>query len=109
MGDVPAYTALTVVAVVVVVVVDLRVLRTRLLLRRSFWVALAIMWSFQVFVDGWLTRARDTIVSYDDAQTLGVRVFFNTPVEDFAYGFALILLTLSVWDRLGRERPRGAP
>ncbi len=97
----PAYTVLAVAITVVAVLVDRYVLRTRVLGRRDVWLSLAIVGFFQIFVDGWLTRARDTIVSYDEAHTSGVRVFFNTPVEDFGFGFGLVVLTLSVWERLG--------
>ena len=45
-------------------------------------------------------RASDTIVIYNEADFSGVRVFFNSPIKDFGFGFALILLTLSVWTRL---------
>lgn len=97
----PAYTVLALALVVGAVVVDRFVLRTRVLARRDVWVSLAIVGFFQIFVDGWLTRSRDTIVSYDPARTSGVRVFFNTPVEDFGFGFGLVVLTLSVWQWLG--------
>ncbi len=95
--NVAAYPALTLVACLVAVAVDLGVTRSRLVTRRLFWVSLAIMFFFQIFIDGWLTRAESTIVNYDDAETLGIRVFFNTPIEDFGFGFALILATLTVW------------
>lgn len=94
------YTALTVVAMAAAAGVDVFVLRTRLLATRAFWISLVIMVFFQIFVDGWLTRTRDTIVSYDPEEISGVRVFFNSPIEDFGFGFALIVLSLSVWTRL---------
>jgi hypothetical protein len=31
---------------------------------------------------------------------------FHAPVEDFAFGFALVLATLATWSRLG-QRPSG--
>jgi lycopene cyclase domain-containing protein len=104
---VPEYTVLTAVAVVVVLALDLWLLRTRLVRTGTFWISLAIMWSFQVFVDGWLTKLSSPIVRYDPDHASGVRVFFDSPIEDFGFGFALILLTLAVWDALGRRaRPR---
>lgn len=102
-----AYSAITVVAMAAVIALDLWALRTRLLRRATFWLSLGIMYLFQIFVDGWLTRARETIVIYQPERFSGVRVFFHTPLEDFGFGFALILLTLSVWHRLGaRPGPR---
>lgn len=102
----PEYTVATVLAVVVVVALDLWGLRTRLVTTSTFWISLAIMWFFQIFVDGWLTKLSSPIVLYEPDRFSGVRVFFDSPIEDFGFGFALILLTLSVWEALGR-RDRG--
>jgi lycopene cyclase domain-containing protein len=106
----PEYTVATALAVVVVVVLDLAVLRTRLLRTANFWISLGIMWFFQIFVDGWLTKLSAPIVRYDPDQFSGIRLFFDSPLEDFGFGFALILLTLSVWDVLARRSsPEPAP
>jgi len=105
---VPEYTLLTVVAIVVVVVLDLVVVRTRLLTTLGFWLALAIMWGFQIPVDGWLTRLDAAIVRYDDRHFSGVRLFLDSPIEDFGFGFAMILATLMVWTVLGRRQRSAA-
>lgn len=104
----PAYPALTVVAIVAALAFDRWGTRSRLVERPVFWISFAIMVFFQVFVDGWLTRSESTIVNYDDDQTLGIRVFFNSPIEDFGFGFALILSTLTLWVRAGERRRDGA-
>jgi lycopene cyclase domain-containing protein len=102
------YTALAAVGVVATVMFDLFVVRTRVVRTASFWTSLGIMWAFQVLVDGWLTKLSAPIVLYNPDTFSGRRVFFDSPVEDFAFAFAMIVLTLSVWDHLGRrdgERP----
>lgn len=99
----PEYTVATALAMALVVAIDLAVARTRLLHTSTFWITLAITWSFQVFVDGWLTDLSSPIVRYDPDHFSGVRVFFDSPIEDFGFGFALILSTLSVWEVLGRR------
>lgn len=101
------YTVMTVGAVVATVALDLWVLRTRVLVQRAFWISLAIMWSFQVLVDGWLTKLSSPIVLYNDDRFSGRRVFFDSPVEDFGFGFAMILLSLSVWEVTGRNGRSG--
>lgn len=104
----PEYTAATLLAITVAVVVDLRVLRTRLLAQSTFWMSLGIMFFFQVFVDGWLTKLSSPIVIYAAEHASGIRVFFDSPIEDFGFGFALILGVCSVWDTLAaRSQPRG--
>jgi hypothetical protein len=50
--------------------------------------------------NGVLTGLR--IVSYSPASILGLRVAY-APVEDLAFGFALITITLCCWARLAAE------
>lgn len=100
-----SYTWLVVLALLGTAAWDLLVLRTRLLRRKAFWVAYAIMVSFQLLVNGLLTGLR--IVQYDPDTILGLRLAY-APVEDLGFGFALILLTLSCWVALGR-RAAGLP
>ena len=103
------YTQLCLVAVLVSVLLDLVVLRTRLLTRRAFWVSYAIVLFFQLLTNGWLTGRG--IVRYADAAVLGGarplifgegRLLY-APVEDIAFGFALVLQTLSWWVFWGRH------
>ncbi len=103
----PEYTLLTLIAITVVIVLDLAVVRTRLLTTVSFWITLTIVWGFQILVDGWLTKLSAPIVIYDDASFSGVRVFFDSPIEDFGFGFAMIVATLMVWETIaaGRRTP----
>jgi len=93
------YTEADVVAVVAALLLDLVLLRTRLLTTRLFWVSYAIVLFFQLIVNGLLTGLQ--IVTYDPAQILGPRVAF-APVEDIAFGFAMVTATLSVWVWVGR-------
>ena len=110
-----SYTALALVGVVAAVSVDLAVLRVRLLRRRAFWVAYAIVLGFQLATNGWLTGRR--IVTYDPAAILGhgsVRLFgdgrvFYAPVEDVLFGFALVLFTLDWWVFWGRRDTKRLP
>ena len=99
-----SYSALAVTGVVAVLVIDLAVLRTRLVTRRAFWVAYAIVLVFQLLTNGVLTGLR--IVRYDPHAVLGPRIAY-APVEDLAFGFSLVLQTLSWWVWWGRRlRPR---
>lgn len=98
------YTELVVVAVLAALALDLLVLRTGLVRRRAFWTAYAILAGFQLLVNGTLTGLR--IVRYDPGAITGLRIAF-APVEDLGFGFALILLTLSLWVRAGRGTRTG--
>ena len=93
----PEYTGLAVLSVVVVVTLELLVLRTGLFVRGRFWVALLVVAGFQVLVDGWLTRPRHAVVHYAPEQVSGVRWPWGIPVEDYAFGFSLVVLTMLLW------------
>ncbi|MFX4272171.1 lycopene cyclase domain-containing protein [Propionibacteriaceae bacterium Y1685] len=95
----PEYTTLTVLAVVAVVLVELLWFRTGLFATAQYWCSMAIVFFFQILVDGWLTRLDAPTVLYDDAQTLGVRFPLDIPIEDFGFGFAMVTLTILLWRR----------
>jgi lycopene cyclase domain-containing protein len=101
---VPEYTVLAAASVIAAVAFDLLIVRTRVMLTAAFWVSLGIMWSFQVLVDGWLTKKSSPIVLYNENEFSGRRIFFDSPIEDFAFALAMIVLTLSVWERIGQRR-----
>jgi lycopene cyclase domain-containing protein len=94
------YSALAVAAVVAVLVVDLLVLRTRLVTRRVFWVAYAIVLGFQLLMNGVLTGRG--VVTYDPGTIWGPRLAY-APVEDLLFGFALVTLTLATWAAVNRR------
>lgn len=101
------YTTAALLAVAATVLLDVAVLRTKLLARKAFWTAYAIVVCFQLVTNGILTGRR--IVTYDPAAILGWRVVY-APVEDLLFGFALVVQTLSwwvFWGRRLRHRPGG--
>jgi lycopene cyclase domain-containing protein len=100
---VPEYTVLAVLSVLVVLGVERWWLRTGLLRTRQYWLSMAIVAFFMVLVDGWLTKLSAPIVLYDEAQTTGLRVPWDIPVEDFAFGFSMVTLTMLLWVRQGRS------
>jgi len=88
------YTAATALGLIAALVLDLALLRTRLVLGRVFWLSYLIIVGFQLVVNGVLTSRG--VVRYDPAAMLGWRVAY-APVEDLAFGFALVLTSLSIW------------
>lgn len=102
----PEYTLATLVAVVAVVALELFWARTGIFRSAQYWVAMAIVFGFQMLVDGWLTKLSAPIVLYEPSQHAGVRFPWDIPVEDFGFGFAMVTLTLISWIRLGRREGR---
>ncbi|HWC10797.1 MAG TPA: lycopene cyclase domain-containing protein [Acidimicrobiales bacterium] len=102
------YTIASIVAVVVVVAVEVLWLRTGIFATATYWIAYGIVVFFQILVDGWLTKLSAPIVLYNPDEFSGWRVFFDSPVEDFLFGFALITLTIMLWERAGQRRGTAA-
>jgi lycopene cyclase domain-containing protein len=108
------YTQAALLAVGATIVVDLFVLRTRLLARKAFWTAYAIVVFFQLVTNGVLTGRG--IVFYDGDVITGStsragetpplvgdgRIVF-APLEDLMFGFALVVQTLAWWVWWGRR------
>lgn len=102
------YLIASVAAVVVVVVVELAWLRTGIFATATFWISYGVIVFFQCLVDGWLTKLSSPIVVYNADHTSGWRAPFDIPVEDFAFGFALVTLSIMLWEWAGRrDQPRG--
>ena len=100
------YTVAALLGVAGALVVDLAVLRTRLVTRVVFWATYPIIITFQLLSNGILTGRH--IVIYDPAAIIGWRLAY-APVEDLLFGFAMVLLTLSVWVWLGRRGVQREP
>lgn len=114
------YTQLGVVAVILMLILDLGILRTRLVTRKIFWVSYAIIVFFQLITNGMFTGFG--IVKYDGDAIIGStspvegpppfigdgRLAF-APVEDLLFGFAIVLMSLSLWIFWGRRGVQRTP
>jgi lycopene cyclase domain-containing protein len=107
-----AYPVAAIVAILVATGADLFLLRTALLRSRTWWTAYSIIVFFQLLTNGWLTGRG--IVRYSGHAIMGSgRIVFlgdgrlvYAPVEDLAFGFALVLLSCAAWVWTGeRTRP----
>ena len=103
----PEYTVSAVLGVVCVVLVEVLWLRTGLLRDRVYWISMGIVLFFMVLVDGWLTKLSAPIVLYAGDEFSGVRFPWSIPVEDYAFGFSLVTLTMLLWERAGRPTLEG--
>ncbi len=103
------YTALVVGAVVAALVLDRWIARTRLTTSGIWWTAYGLICFFQLLTNGWLTGRRivsydpDTIIGSDRVRFIGDGRLVYAPLEDLAFGFALVLISCVVWVWLGRR------
>jgi len=104
------YTVWALTAAGGAVLVEVVWARTGILRRPAYWITIAVTWAFQVPVDGWLTKLSAPIVRYNAHELSGIRFPWDIPIEDFAYGFGLVTLSLVLWVRFdpGRRRSGGS-
>ena len=95
----PEYTVLTAIAIVAVVVVELVYFKTGIFATAQYWWSIAIIFAFQIAVDGWLTKLSAPIVIYSPDEFLGLRAPWDIPIEDFGFGFAMVTLAILLWRR----------
>ena len=103
------YTQLAVLGVGLAAALDLVILRTRLLTRRSFWVSYAIIVFFQLLSNGLLTGSSivqysgDDIIGSNDVTFIGDGRLAYAPVEDLLFGFSVVVQSLAWWVWWGRR------
>lgn len=94
------YTELAILGVLLVILVDRYLLKTRLLEKKAFWTAYAIIVFFQLITNWWLTSRN--ILSYSEEAIIGWRIA-SAPAEDLLFGFSMVTLTISLWIFWGRR------
>ena len=100
---IPAYPGFSILAAAAVVLLELRVLRTGVLREKAYWIAMAIVFAFQIPVDGWMTKLSAPIVIYNPEVLSGWRWPLDIPTEEFVYAWAMLTLAIVVWEHLGRR------
>lgn len=113
------YTQIAIAVVIAAIVADVLILRTRLVTRRGFWVAYAIVVFFQLLTNGVLTRLQ--VFRYSDSMIVGYqpdsgpppfigsgRIAYQ-PFEDLLMGFSLCLLSMALWIYWGRRGVQRTP
>ena len=95
-----SYTELSILSVILVILIDRYILKSRLLEKKAYWTAYAIIIFFQLLTNWWLTSRN--ILSYSEAAIIGWRIA-SAPVEDLLFGFSMVTLTISLWIFWGRK------
>jgi lycopene cyclase domain-containing protein len=90
------YSDLAIYAVLLAVMLDLYIIRSQMLTRGIYWLTWGLILPFQLLTNSWLTI--NNIVIYSPDQIIGRRLA-GAPIEDLLFGFSMILLTLSLWER----------
>jgi len=93
------YTLLSLISVFAAIYAD-TALKTRLLKNPLFYLFLLVIAGFKLLVNGALTSKM--IVQYDPAYYLGLRIG-SIPVEDFLFGFSMVVLTVVFWEYFKRS------
>lgn len=94
------YTELALTMTGIAILFDLFITRSKVVTRKSFWNAYAIMLFFQLITNWWLTSRG--ILTYNEDVIVGRRIA-AAPIEDLFFGFAMITMTISLWIFWGRR------
>ena len=113
------YTQIAVAMILATIVLDMWVLRTRLLTRKAFWTAYAIVIFFQLLTNWILTGFNivryngDVIIGSATPVLIGDGRLFFAPIEDLMFGFSLVVQTMAWWVFWGRRgvqvEPKAGP
>ena len=95
------YTQITVYALIITVFFDMFFTRNSLLSTLRFWLSYSIILPFQLLTNWWLTSRE--IVTYNPDAIIGLRIA-GAPIEDLIFGFAMILATMTFWEKLLKIR-----
>jgi lycopene cyclase domain-containing protein len=98
-----SYTLLAAVVLIVVFVFGIAVLKTELFSSKKFWISYGIVVFFQLLSNGYLTSQE--IVTYNPEVISGTRIVY-APIEDLFFGFALVTLTMFIWEKLPPSKAR---
>ena len=93
------YTILAMLSVIIVIFID-RLLKTRLISDKRFWLFWGIMFIIIFIVNGYLTWR--PVVIYGEQYYLGIRLF-TIPVEDFLFGFSLLTSNIIIWEYISKR------
>lgn len=93
-----SYTVLALLGVALAIIFE-KAIGAKLFRSPNFYLAYSIVLFFQLITNGYLTGTG--IVTYNESQIMGIRIA-NAPLEDLLFGFALVVLSMSVWSRLGQ-------
>jgi len=95
------YTALTLLALGFAILLD-GFLKTGILQKRGSMGYFALVTLMMLIFNGYLTAR--PVVQYNIAYQLNVKIL-TIPIEDFGYGYALILMVTSIYEKLRRRFP----
>lgn len=98
------YTMLAFAGVIIAIIIE-KAIGAKLFKSPNFYLAYFIVMFFQLVTNGYLTGQE--IVTYNEEMIMGARVA-NAPIEDLLFGFALVILSMSVWSKLGQIESKRA-
>ncbi|MFA6350216.1 MAG: lycopene cyclase domain-containing protein [Candidatus Omnitrophota bacterium] len=94
------YTILAVISVFITIWLD-SILKTGLLRNRLFYLFVLVIAGFKFLVNGFLTG--ESMVIYNPQYFLGIRLG-SIPLEDFLFGFSMVMLSVIFWEYFKRSR-----
>lgn len=76
---------------------------SKIFFRKSFWIYFIFVSFFTLLFNGYLTWR--PIVTYDEIYQIGFRIF-TIPIEDFFFGYALLIFSTSIFEKMTCKNKR---
>lgn len=89
------YTAISLAILNASIIFD-KIYGAKLFRRKIFWIYISIVSVFTLIFNGYLTWR--PIVTYNEIYQIGFRIF-TIPIEDFLFGYALIILSTTIFEK----------
>ena len=97
------YTFFCFVSLILTGILDLQILKTRICLQQKFWIFLVFIIIMQTIVDNWLNGRwwldGYLVGRYNPAFYSNIKIW-ETPLENYFFGIALIWMNVSVYEFL---------
>jgi lycopene cyclase domain-containing protein len=94
------YTGLVFISITVAIFLDFY-LRTDLVFQKRFYLYVLLIILFTLVFNGYLTWR--PVVLYGESYQVGFRIF-TIPIEDFGYGFSLLFMCTTIYERLKKQK-----
>jgi hypothetical protein len=101
------YTFAVIISLIIIVILDMFVFKTKLILQSKWWLFLGLVIVLQTIVDNYLNGRwwLDSFIvgPYDPVQYSGIRIF-ETPLENYGFGIAMIWLCAILFEVIERNK-----
>lgn len=104
---IPLYTLSVLIGLILTLFIDYYVLKTRLIKNKKWWLYVGVLFLLHTIVDNYLNGRwwMDSYIvgPYKEGTYSGINII-ETPLENYGFGFAMMLLVISIFEYLESKK-----